>query len=90
MATVRRELVPEEAQFLATAFPQFTKVNGTAIPVSGLAYDAAAATEAAHWKLAAFNYGSGNLTLDLLWYADTASSGERREPLFLVGGQRRR
>jgi hypothetical protein len=74
VATVRVELAPEEAQFLATAFPQYAKVNGTNFPVSGLKYDAAA-TETAYWKLPAFDYGSGNLTLDILWYADTATSG---------------
>lgn len=74
MATVYRELAPEEAQFLATAFPQFVKNNGTAFPVTSLAYDATT-SEAAYWKLAAFNYGSGNITCDVLWYADTASTG---------------
>lgn len=74
MATVRRWLAPEEAHFLASAFPQFTKVNGTAFPVSGLAFDATT-SEAAHWRSPAFSYGSGNLTLSVYWYADTASSG---------------
>lgn len=74
MATVRVQLAPEEAQFLGSAFPQFIKTNGTNIPVSGLAYDAST-DEAAFWKLIADNYGSGNLTLDIYWYADTASSG---------------
>lgn len=74
MATVRVPLAPEDAQYLATAFPQFTKTNGTNFPVTGLAYDATTA-EAAYWKLESFSYGSGNLTLDVLWYADTASSG---------------
>lgn len=74
MATVRQYLAAEEAQFLATAFPAFTKTNGTNFPVTGLAFDAAA-TESAYWHLAAFNYGSGNLTCDVEWYADTASSG---------------
>lgn len=73
MATVYHELAPEEAQFLATAFPQFLKINGTSFPVSGLAYDAAT-DEAAFWKLHAISYGSGNLTLTILWYADTASA----------------
>jgi|SRR6185436_3503479 len=73
MATVRQLLAPEEAQFLATAFPQFVKNNGTNFPVSGLAYDATT-DEAAFWKLKAINYGSGNLTLTIFWYADTASS----------------
>lgn len=75
MATVKRELHPEEAQFLASAFPQFVKTNGTNFPVTGLAYDGSSA-ETAYWKLTALNYGSGNLTLSLKWYADTASSGD--------------
>jgi hypothetical protein len=49
-------------------------VSGTSFPVEGLAYDAAA-DEAALWRLVANNYGSGNITLTIFWYADTASSG---------------
>lgn len=74
MATVRQFLAVEEAQFLATNFPAYTKVNGTNFPVPGLAYDAAT-DEAAFWRFIANSYGSGNLTLTLYWYADTASSG---------------
>lgn len=74
MATVSRDIHPELAALLASTFPAFSKVNGTNFPVTGLAYDAAA-DEAAFWKLGAILYGSGNLTLDLEWYADTASSG---------------
>ena len=74
MATVVQPLAPEEAQFLASAFPAYVKANGTNFPVSGLAYDAAS-DEAAFWKFRAFNYGSGNVTLALDWYADTGSSG---------------
>lgn len=74
MGTITQILLPEEAQFLASGFPALTKTNGTNYPVSGLAYDAAS-DEAAFWKFHAINYGSGNLTLDINWYADTASSG---------------
>jgi hypothetical protein len=73
MATVYRELLPEEAQFLSTAFPAFLK-RGSNYPVTSLAFDASS-TESAYWKLAALKYGSGNLSLDLIWYADTATSG---------------
>lgn len=73
MATVTHLLLPEEAQFLATAFPQVVRNLGTNFPVSGLAYDATA-DEAAFWKLVASNYGSGNLTLTIYWYADTATT----------------
>lgn len=74
MATVYQWLAPDGAQFLASSFPQLVKNNGSNFPVLGLAYDATA-DEAAFWCLEAVNYGSGNLTLDLFWYADTASSG---------------
>jgi hypothetical protein len=74
MATIKREIAPENGLPLTTAFPQYVKNNGTNFPVSGLAYDAST-KETAFWKLKASNYGSGNLTLVLRWYADTASSG---------------
>jgi hypothetical protein len=73
VATVAQSLDPGAAQFLASAFPQPLK-NGTNFPVYGLAYDAAAA-ENAYWMLRAVNYGSGNLTVDLDWYADSATTG---------------
>jgi len=78
MGTVIIELEPMAASFLATEFPQIKHVNGTASPVDSLAYDdgAASTAEAAFWDFIAHSYGSGNLTLDILWYADTASSGD--------------
>ena len=75
MATVSIPLHPEEAQFLASAFPAFYVVRGTNFPVPGLAFDAAS-DEAAHWKFYADSYGSGNLTVTVFWYADTATSGD--------------
>lgn len=75
MATVKHTLLPEEAQFLASAFPQYVKNNGSNFPVSGLAYDAAS-IETVYWKFIAQNYGSGNLTLNIHWYADTATSAD--------------
>lgn len=74
MATVFNPISPGEAEFLATAFPQVVK-GGTNFPVLGLAFDAAA-DEAAYFPLDVSKYGSGNLTLDLDWYADTASTGD--------------
>jgi hypothetical protein len=70
MATVTLALDVEAAQFLASAFPQYVKNNGTNFPVPGLAFDAST-DEAAFWHFVARNYGSGNLTLALYWYADT-------------------
>lgn len=73
MATVSQQLDIGGAQFLSSAFPALVR-NGTNFPVVGLAYDAAAA-EAAFWYLRATSYGSGNVTVNLHWYADTATSG---------------
>lgn len=75
MGTVRQFLAPEEAIFATSAFPAYSRIAGTNYPVSGLAYDAAA-TETAYYKFTADNYGSGNLTCDIDWYADTATSGD--------------
>jgi hypothetical protein len=74
MATVRQLLSPEEAQPLGSAFPQYKNTAGTNYPVTGIAFDAAA-TESVVFKRRLISYGSGNLTLNLTWYADTASSG---------------
>jgi hypothetical protein len=75
VATVEQVFTPEEARFMSTTFPAFSNVLGTNFPVSGLSFDAAT-DEFAYWKWQAINYGSGNLTLNLYWYADSASSGD--------------
>jgi hypothetical protein len=75
MATVWQYFAPEEAQFAASGFPAFKLFAGTNFPVSGLAYDGAGTTaERAFWKFEPTNYGSGNLTCDLIWYADTGTA----------------
>lgn len=74
MATITQHLDPREADFLASSFPALVK-GGTNFPVMGLAYDAAA-DESAFWTRVATSYGSGNITVKILWYADTASSGD--------------
>jgi len=74
MGTVYHELDPAGAVFPSSNLPQLVLTQGTNFPVLGLAYDAAT-DESAFWTLRAINYGSGNLTIDIEWYADTASSG---------------
>lgn len=74
MANVVLEFDPAAAHTLATAFPALVR-QGTNFPVTALAYDAAT-DEAAFWGFRAVNYASGNLTIDIDWYADTASSGD--------------
>lgn len=78
MATVRIAWDNPGAQFdpLGANFPAPVRVAGTNFPVEGLAYDAGATDESACVKFTAISYGSGNLTLKLKWYADTAASGD--------------
>jgi len=75
LGTAYVQLKPNAAEYLATVFPQRDKKNGTNIPVPVLWFDAAA-DEAAFWRFRVPGYTSGNLTLEILWEADTASSGD--------------
>ncbi|MFI6886770.1 hypothetical protein [Streptosporangium canum] len=74
MANVLRELLPQASSFPPTGFAQYIRNQGTAGPVTWLAYDAAA-TESAFWELGATVYGSGPITVDVVWGAATATSG---------------
>lgn len=74
MATVYHEFFARDGALRSTAFPQLVQADGTNIPVAGYAFDAAT-DEAVFFDFRAINYGSGNLTVDLDWYADTATSG---------------
>lgn len=76
MATASQTLEPEAAEFLSTTFPALVR-NGTNFPVSALAFDPAT-DEAAFWKIDAAQFGSGNLTIDLYWYADSGTSGDTK------------
>lgn len=74
MATVRipidvRSMVPA-----VTDGPQFKAVEGTNFVVVSLAFDAST-VESAVLQTVLPSYGSGNLTLRLDWYADTATTG---------------
>lgn len=62
------------ADVRSTAFPALVRANGTNIPVSGYAFDATT-EEAVFFRFRASDYVSGNVAVDLDWYADTASSG---------------
>lgn len=75
MATVYLTFHPDSARFKATGFAAPVVAQGTNFPIAGLAFDAAA-DEEAYFSFRAINYASGNLTLDLEWYADTGTSGD--------------
>lgn len=74
MATIVQVFPAAAAELRSTGFPGISRVDGTTIPVVGYAFDAAA-TETIFFRTRAVAYGSGNLTIGIDWYADTASSG---------------
>lgn len=75
MATITHVLTPDAARLPASAFPTFDEIQGTAFPVRCLDFDAST-EETCHFPLPAIGYGSGDLTVEFLWYADNASSGD--------------
>lgn len=75
MATVKQVLDPRDARYPASNFGQYTAFAGTNFPVESLAFDAATA-ETVYFPFRAVNYGSGNVTVRVYWYADTATSGD--------------
>lgn len=74
MATVKQAFALRQLIAAATNGPQWKRTEGTNFPVEALAFDAST-LETAYVRFRALNYGSGNLTLKISWYADTASSG---------------
>lgn len=73
MATVRHIFEAGDAKFPTSNPAAPTQVQGTNFPVSGLAFDATT-QESAFFDFSALSYGSGNLTVTVEWYADTASA----------------
>ena len=75
MATIKQHLEARDGEYRSsTAFPALVKAEGTNAPVSGLAFDAST-EEAIFFRTRAVNYGTGNWTVIVGWYADSASSG---------------
>lgn len=76
MATIPVEIPVETAIPAATNGAQHIVNAGTNFPPRGLAFDGGSTDETVFFFLGKIsNYGSGNLTLSIGWYADTASSG---------------
>lgn len=73
MATQKVYIDPQSHRPRSTGFPGVVKANGSNYPVDGLAFDAAL-DEYTFFKRRIAGYGSGNLTLNILWYADTATA----------------
>jgi len=75
MATVYQEFAVADLQAGTSNIPPTVKNAGTNFPIMARAFDAAA-DEACYGQFIATRYGSGNLTVEVFWYADSASSGD--------------
>ncbi len=75
MATITHQFDIQAGKLRTTLFPALVQANGTSYPVPGYAFDAAA-DEEVYFQFRATDYGSGNLTLLILWYADTATAND--------------
>jgi hypothetical protein len=75
MATVYQEFGVLQGIAPATNYATFDIIQGTNYPVPCLDFDAST-EEAIFFHFLATRYGSGNITLTVYWYADTASSGD--------------
>lgn len=74
MATVYVPLNPGDAALPTTNPAAPVQPQGTNFPVPGLAFDATT-QETSFFYFPALLYGSGNVSVEVQWYADTASSG---------------
>ena len=74
MATVIHVFRPAAAVPKSPNGGRFKTNAGSNFPVPAIAFDAST-DQTVYYTFHAVTYGSGNLTLDIFWYADTASSG---------------
>jgi hypothetical protein len=75
MATVYQEfLLPFAGVPDASSPPALIRNEGSNFPVCGYAFDAAT-DESIYLFFRAFNYGSGNITIDVEWYCETETTG---------------
>lgn len=74
MATITQQFDPQAGKLRTTIFPQRVQANGSNYPVAGMAFDAAV-DEEIYFNFVATDYGAGNVTVRIFWYADTGTSG---------------
>ena len=75
MATITHEFLPQDAVPATSNYATFDAMAGSNFVVPCLDFDAST-DESAFFFFNAVSYGSGNLTVQVQWYADTASSGD--------------
>lgn len=73
MATVKHRFGPRDAVYPASNYAQFRAVAGTNFPVESLGFDATT-EESVFFMFPAVGYGSGNLTVNVRWYSETAQT----------------
>jgi len=73
MATIRHSFLPSDAYFQSSNPAAPVLFQGTNFPVAGLAFDATT-QETVFFRFPAISYGSGNITVTVDWYADTATA----------------
>lgn len=75
MATVKQTLSLDGAKLQTSSFAGLLGTQGTNFPLIGqYAFDGTS-TERIFFRFQALNYGSGNITVTIGWYAATATSG---------------
>lgn len=75
MGTEYQHFHAGEALYPTTNYPQQQIIQGTSFPLHVNSFDAATKETMFH-EFIVDNYDSGNLSLDIYWYADNASSGD--------------
>lgn len=75
MATTNVQLGVKSAEFMLANAPSLFKTDAANAPVWGLAFDPAA-VEAAFWRFPIRRYGSGNITVTLLWTSYAGTTGD--------------
>jgi hypothetical protein len=76
MATVYIDIPVETAIPASTNGAQHKVVDGSNFAVRSIAFDGGSTDESVYFNLGKLaNYGSGNPTLSIDWYADTATTG---------------
>jgi hypothetical protein len=74
MGTVYHEFPPTSWVPKSTNGAQIVVVDGTNFPVMSLAFDGGSTDESAYTQFIATNYGSGSLTLEIVWYTNSAAT----------------
>lgn len=75
MGTVRQKFEPRDHLPASSNYPTLETIVGTNFLVQFLAFDGAT-EETCYFPFEAINYGSGNLTLKIKWYAASGTSGD--------------